>query len=181
MSKKILVTYASGFGTTKEIAEYIAKVFTENELDVEVLPAADVRDIAKYNGVVLGASIRAGNLLPQAVDFASRFKHALAKVPIAAFVVCLTMQEDTDENRKIVSCWLNPLREIITPFDTGYFAGQLIYKHLPFSERLLAQLMKQPEGDHRDWDKIRVWAMGLLPVLSGATCPVTGSDEKSVC
>jgi menaquinone-dependent protoporphyrinogen oxidase len=181
LGKKVLITYASGFGTTQEIAEFIGKVLTEKGIEVALAPASDVTDITAYDGVILGASIRAGNLLPAALNFASKFKYALAKIPVAAFVVCLTMQEDTEENRQIVSCWLNPLRELVTPFDTGYFAGQLVYKQLPFSNQLLAQLMKQPEGDYRDRDKIRAWALGLVPVLTGESCPVPKDGKKPVC
>jgi menaquinone-dependent protoporphyrinogen oxidase len=181
LARKILVGYASGFGTTKEIAEYVGKVLSEHDLEVELQALAEVKDISKYQGIVFGASIRAGNLLPAAMDFASRFKFALAKVPVAVFVVCLTMQEDTEENRAIVSCWLNPLREIITPFGEGLFAGRLIMKELPFAPGLLAKLIKEPEGDYRDWEKIKEWTEGLVPVLSGASCPIPEKGEKPIC
>jgi menaquinone-dependent protoporphyrinogen oxidase len=168
LSKKILIVYASGFGTTQEIAMDIGKVLTEIGLDVNVLSVNDVQDVSGYDGVVLGASIRAGNLLPQALEFARKNQEALKKVPFAAFVVCLTMQRETEENRRIVLCWTNPLRDIVEPFDIGLFAGRLILQQFPFPDPLLKELMAQSKSGSLDWDGMRSWAKGLVPVLGGA-------------
>jgi menaquinone-dependent protoporphyrinogen oxidase len=166
LNKKTLVAYASGFGTTKEIAEEIGKVLSEHGLDVDVRAVDDVKDLSRYHAIVLGASIRGGSLLPQAMDFLSRHHKALSKIPTAVFVVSLTMQKDTEENRRIVASWLHPLREIVKPIREEYFAGRLALKELPFAEPLLRELISQPEADWRDWDKIRAWARNLVPVLS---------------
>ena len=166
MSKKILIAYASGFGTTQEIALDIGKVLTELGLDVNVLAVSDVQDLSSYDGVVLGASIRSGNLLPQALDFARKIKRRSGN---SVRRVCRLPDhaERHARNRRIVLCWTNPLRDIVEPFDVGLFAGKLILKEFPFPDPILKELMAQGASEP-DWDKIRSWARGLVPVLSGA-------------
>jgi menaquinone-dependent protoporphyrinogen oxidase len=171
LNKKILIAYASGFGTTKEIAEDMGKELRNDGFDVDVQSVTNIKDISNYDGVIIGASIRAGALLSTAVKFADQFWQDLRKVPVALFVVALTMQADTPENRRIVSCWIEPVRDIIEPFNVGLFAGQLVLKELPFAEPLLKQLISQPDCDCRDWDKIHAWTSELVPVLRGNVPP----------
>ena len=55
--EQVLVTYASKYGATAEIAERIGQVLREAGLPVEVLPAGRVRDLSPYRAVVLGAAV----------------------------------------------------------------------------------------------------------------------------
>ena len=48
MEKKILVTYASKYGATKEIAEKIGEGLQQKGLQADVLPAGSIRDTAPY-------------------------------------------------------------------------------------------------------------------------------------
>jgi menaquinone-dependent protoporphyrinogen oxidase len=54
------------------------------------------------------------------------------------------------------------LREIVEPFAEGYFAGKMDYSKLKPLDRFIAKrLVKAPEGDFRNWDKIKSWALKL--------------------
>jgi hypothetical protein len=69
--------------------------------------------------------------------------------------------------RSHVSMWLNPVR----PVSEGLFEGGThIRKNSSFSDRLKFHLSilfgVWKEGDHRDWDTIRKWAMELKTLLS---------------
>jgi menaquinone-dependent protoporphyrinogen oxidase len=166
MSDKILVAYATAAGSTGEVAEAIGETLRDENMVVDVRRAKGVTDVSGYRAVVVGTGIRAGQ-----VAFLETHQEALSKVPVAYFVVCMTMKDDTEENRRTVAAYLNPVREKVPrvqPVDVGLFAGVVDYSKLPLPMKLIMKAMKKPEGDFRDWEVIRAWATGVRPVLLGA-------------
>ncbi|MBL7063605.1 MAG: flavodoxin domain-containing protein [Anaerolineae bacterium] len=168
MSLKILVAYASKCGSTGKVAEAIGQVLCEGSTAVDVCLAKDVTDVSSYQAVVVGSAIRAGRWLPEAVKFVETHQEALSQLPIAYFAVCLTLKDDTEENRRTVAAYLDPVREMVQPVDVGLFAGALDCSKLSLPLRLMMKVMKSPEGDFRDWDGIRAWAANVRPMLLGA-------------
>ena len=168
MSEKILVAYASKCGSTGEVAEAIGQTLCDAGAAVDVRLANDVADVSGYRAVVVGSAIRAGQWLPEATKFVETHQGALSRVPVAYFVVCLTMKDDTEENRRTVAAYLDSMREMVQPVDEGLFAGAMNYSKLALPIRLMMKAMKSPEGDFRDWDSIRAWAAGVHPTLLGA-------------
>jgi hypothetical protein len=72
--------------------------------------------------------------------------------------------------RPFVAEFLAPVRALVRPVSEGYFAGTLDIRKVPsFSNRLKFRLSVLfgvwAEGDHRDWDAIRLWAECLAPQL----------------
>ncbi|MBW7884512.1 MAG: hypothetical protein H3C34_18100 [Caldilineaceae bacterium] len=57
MSISVLVTYASKYGSTQEVAESVAAVLRDHELTVDLQPMPNVTALAGYDAVVLGAPI----------------------------------------------------------------------------------------------------------------------------
>jgi menaquinone-dependent protoporphyrinogen oxidase len=161
MSGKVLVTYGSWAGSTAGVAEAIGKALSEKGLDVEVRRAKEVRDASPYSAVIVGSAVRAGMLVAEAKRFVQAHRQALAKVPVAYFVCCLTMSEPTEANRKSADAYLNPLRAMVQPVDVGLFGGMLDVSKLP---KLLGMAMGKSPGagkDFRDWAAIRAWAEAL--------------------
>ena len=158
MKDKILVAYASRAGSTGEVSEVIGQVLREAGAAVDVRLAKDVTDLSPYRAVVVGSGIRVGKWLPEAVEFVERHREVLSRIPVAYFLVCLTLKEDTEENRREVSAYLDPVRDLVQPVDVGLFAGAMDYSKLPFILRLVMKAMKSPKGDFRDWEAIRAWA-----------------------
>jgi menaquinone-dependent protoporphyrinogen oxidase len=141
-------------------------VLRENGAQVEVRNVKDVDNPASYRALALGSAIRAGNLMPEAVEFVKTHQEALDKMPVAYFVVCATLQEDTEENRRVVAAYLDPLRELVEPVGEGLFAGAIDRSKLALPLRLILKAVKAGEGDWRDWDAIRAWAADVYPLLS---------------
>lgn len=96
-----------------------------------------------------------------------RNQAALKKLPIAYFLVCMTLCNDTEENRRTVS-YLDAVHRIVQPVDIGQFSGIFYYSKASLLMRLFMELLKAPEGDFRKWDEIRAWPAGLCPKLLGA-------------
>ena len=158
---KVLVAYATKAGSTGEVAEAIGQALCAGGAAVEVKPVKEVSDVSGYAGVVVGSAIRMGQWLPEAVKFVETHQEALSQVPVAYFAVCMTLAEDTEENRRTVAAYLDKVREMVQPVDVGLFAGTMDYSKLSFVFRLVIKAMKAPEGDFRNWDAIRDWATNL--------------------
>jgi menaquinone-dependent protoporphyrinogen oxidase len=162
VSKKILVAYASKAGSTAEIAEAIGKTLSAQGAQVDVLPIKKVTSLAGYQGVAIGSTIRIGRWLSEAVDFVSKHKAELSQVPTAYFLGCLTLKDDTAENRKTADAYLDPLRAIVQPVQVGLFAGKMDMSKLSMLDRWIVTAMKSPVGDFRDWNAINSWAAQLF-------------------
>lgn len=168
MPEKILVAYATRSGATAEVAQHIGRVLSEAGAMVEVCPTKEVDDLQSYRAVILGSAIRAGRWLPEAIRFVERHATALSQLPVAYFVVCLTMKDDTPENRRIVKGYLDPvLQQVpqVQPLEIGLFAGALSYGQLPLVARLMAKAAKAPQGDFRDWSAVAAWAASIRSAL----------------
>ena len=170
MSGNVLVVYGSKCGSTGEVAAAIGETLREAGVPVDVRPVKDVDDLSPYSAVVIGSAARMGRLLPEVVKFAERHRDTLKAKPTACFTVCLTLKDDTPENREKVSAYLDPLRAIAEPVSVGLFAGKLDYARLGFLLRFFMSRDRSgglAEGDYRDWEAIRTWARELAPALVG--------------
>lgn len=168
MSDKILVAYTTAAGSTGEVAKVVGEEISGGNGAVDVLRTKEVTDLGPYRAVVVGTGIRAGRVYRDTLAFLERHQAALNKVPVAYFVVCLTMTDDTEENRRTVETYVDQMREKapqVQPVDVGLFAGKMDYKAISLLPRLIIKAMKVSEGDFRDWDAIRAWVSGVRPTL----------------
>jgi len=184
MSDTVLVAYGTWAGSTAEVAEEIGKTLREAGLSVDVKSARDVDDASAYGGVVVGSGVRAGRLHPHVLKFLKAHGAALSEVPVAYFVVCLSMMKDTadndpdrlrsaasEEERREAMGYLDGARQAapeVEPVGMGLFGGVMDFSKLGVLMRFMMRTMKSPEGDYRDWDAIRAWAREIQPALSGA-------------
>ncbi len=166
LAPRILVAYATRAGSTAEVADAIGKKLAAGGALVDVKPVEKVQSIDGYLGVVLGSAIRRGAVLPEVTDFVKSHKDELGKIPVAYFIVCMILRENTEESRKKAASYLDSLRAEVNAVDTGMFAGKLDYSKLNFVDAFVVEhIIDTPEGDLRDWQKINDWAANLLPKL----------------
>ncbi len=171
INNKVLVTYASRFGSTAGVAEAIGKTLSEHGAQVDVLPMKSVTDLSPYQAVVAGSAINGGVWLPEAMQFMQMHQAKLRNKPFAAFLVCMTLtMKKGEQYRSNVSTWLDPVRALVRPVSEGLFAGALDISKIPsFSDRLKFRMSVLfgvwKEGDHRDWKEIKNWAESLVPLL----------------
>jgi menaquinone-dependent protoporphyrinogen oxidase len=167
MKSAILVTYSTRTGSTKGVSEFIGKTLTDLGESIDVLPMNEINNLSDYSAVIVGSAIQSGKWLPEASEFIVTHKDELKKMPVAAFLVCMTLAMPKGDNyRDAVSGWLDPVRSIISPIEVGLFKGALDIKKIPsFGDRLKFRLSVLfgvwKEGDHRDWDAIHDWTVNI--------------------
>ena len=166
---KILVTYATGFGSTAEVAEAIATALREHD-EVVVEQVHDVLSVRPYDAVVAGSPVRAGKWLRSATNFLANCESELAKKPVAYFTLSL-MARDEVGRQKVYQDVVGPIRERyskIKPVAVGVFGGAVDYERLPWLIRLVVKGANKKQGlpvegkiDYRDWNAITTWAKQL--------------------
>jgi menaquinone-dependent protoporphyrinogen oxidase len=162
---KILITYATKQGSTINIAQAIADELADDDIQVDVCHVSSVDSVDDFDAVVIGSPIRGGRWLPEAQEFIEVFRNALMQRPVALFSPCMTVIDDTPENRYTALAYLTPIRALLEPVSVGVFAGVINQNELPRHERWLMKLRHAPEGDFRDWTEICEWAGELKEKL----------------
>jgi len=168
MGNKILIAYATRYGSTGEVAQAIGNVFQQAGIEVDILNVNEVLDVTIYRGAVIGSAARMGRFYSAATRFVQQHVKDLSRIPIAYFYVGATMNQDTLENRKKAGVVLAPLRKAREPERIGFFGGKIDPKQLEPFWRFVVSFVKEGEmapGDHRDWVAIDTWAKSLIPIF----------------
>ena len=169
MSTAVLVGYATRYGSTQEVAEAVAATLRECGLAADIQPLREVRTLAGYSAVVLGAALYMYRWHKDARRFLSRHRQALTQRPVAVFALG-PVHDPYDEKEWQDSCaqldkelakfpWLAPVA-------LQMFGGKYDPEKLRFPINLLAG--EEPASDLRDWTAIRTWARNLATELEPA-------------
>jgi menaquinone-dependent protoporphyrinogen oxidase len=150
MQASILVAYASKKGSTAEVATFVGKRLREQGLVVDVRKAAEVEDLAFYDGVVLGGSLYFGRWHDDARAFLNRFRTALSDRPLAVFAVGpkTASPDDLAESHAQLDRALGD----VDPETVTVFGGVIDPAKLRFP------FNRMPASDARDWTAIAAWA-----------------------
>lgn len=177
MNNRILIAYASHFGSTADVAATIGDTLSTHDFSVDVKPIKDNPQIdgkallrsselrsSGYQAVLIGSAVQHGNWLPEAIDFVKANQQVLNRLPVALFCVHIQNLGNDDMSRQNRLAYLNEVRPLLQPVDEGYFAGKF--------DRRGAMLMLPgwlarfvPPLDFRNWKKICAWADGVGSTL----------------
>ncbi len=163
MGKKILVTYGTMSGSTAEVAQAVADEIKKEGIEVDVEQVENLKDLQGYDGVILGSAVRMFHILPKTRRFLRKHKRALQEIPVAYFLVCLTMSEDKPENIEQATKFAQPMISTKEPVSLGLFGGCI--NHEKMTDIFSLPMKQMPEEDHRDWEMIRAWARDLVPKM----------------
>ena len=161
MATNVLVAYASKHGTTREVAESIARTLEERGLAVEVGEAKRVREVGRHDAFVVGGGLYMGRWHADARRLLRRHRDELAGMRVAVFAMGPDSLEDAKvaESRKQLERALADTPEI-EPIAVGVFGGALEPEGWRFPFNHL------PAFDARDWEAIGRWAADLAGHLS---------------
>jgi menaquinone-dependent protoporphyrinogen oxidase len=162
---RVLVAYASKYGSTREIAEAVADTLRETGCEVDAVAAGSVTSLDGYSAAVVGGALYFFRWRKDARKFLARHRSALSGLPVAVFASGPI--EDTPEqfdrarsdlDRALAkAAWL-------TPVSIAVFGGRLEPSGLRFPDANPAMKNMQA-SDIRDWPQIRAWAESLVAQL----------------
>lgn len=159
---KVLVTAASKHGSTAEIARVIGEVLEERGLEVtEALPD-EVDTLEGYDAVVLGSAVYAGHWLKPATEFVQRFGDGLSGLQVWLFSSGPIGDPPKPEEDPVD---VAALMDETNAAGHRVFSGKLTRSGLSFGEKAIVLALRAPDGDFRDWDEIRSWAVEVAGAL----------------
>jgi menaquinone-dependent protoporphyrinogen oxidase len=159
---KVLVTVATKYGSTSEIARAIGDALRERHIEVTVAPIDQVTTVEDYDAVVAGSAVYAGHWMKAAKEFVEGNAHVLAARPTWLFSSGPIGDPPKPTEDPVDA---QPMVEATVARDHRVFGGKLDKRQLSFGERALVTALRAPEGDFRDWDEIRAWALGIADRL----------------
>jgi menaquinone-dependent protoporphyrinogen IX oxidase len=169
--KKILVTYVSHSGSTKEVAEFIGKEISAGDCQVDIKPVSEITDISSYDQVIAGGLVYRFGWHPEITKFLKDNSHLLIDRRTAIFVVGLRLVKTktleaigfpvfvdpnmlyipkNEEKLNILDSFSTmngymkqtlPTLKEIHPISLGFFCGKLDLKILSFPEQIIMRLL----------------------------------------
>ena len=82
---KVLVAYASKYGSTKGIADFIGERLRQDGVVVDVKDVEEVRSLAGYDAFVIGSALYMFHWMKEAKQFVSKNRAVLANHPVWLF------------------------------------------------------------------------------------------------
>ena len=166
----VLIAYSTVDGHTRHICERIAAGVRQQGFEVELAPIDDgpAVDLAAFDKIVIGASIRYGKHRPQVVDLINDNKDVLEGRPSAFFSVNVVARKP-EKNQPSTNPYLQKFLKQIEwqPQHLAVFAGKIDYPRYSFWDRqairFIMWMTKGPTDpqavvEFTDWNKVDEFA-----------------------
>lgn len=161
--RRILVLYATREGQTEKVAHYISQHLEQGGAQVQFHNAAESSaqslDLASFDLLVFGASMHAGGLEKEIVQFINAHKQQITTRSRSFFLVLLSA---ATKERSLREQWLADAREkmaeqlTVSFDDTEMIAGALTYSKYPLPLKWLMRRIAKKAGEgtdiHRDYE-----------------------------
>jgi len=177
MQDKVLVCYASRYGSTGEIAEKISEILQSHSATVEVVNLKNdkVKDLESFDLVIVGSGIQMGKWTKEPLKFLKKNRDILSRKKVALFVSCMsaTKPETCDQGRRDYLEKIDADFPEINPISMGLFGGLIDpSRGGVMTKGIMKALLMEfaPKGevppdyvDLRDWEQIQLWTENLIP------------------
>lgn len=160
---KVLVSVASKHGATSEIAAAIATELSAAGHQPVVVHPEDVHELDGVGAVVLGSAVYAGHWLKPARQLAERLESQLTGQPVWLFSSGPLGDPPMPDGDALD---VTAIESQTHACEHRVFSGRLDRSTLGFGEKALVRALRAPEGDFRDWDEIRRWAVSIAAQVS---------------
>jgi menaquinone-dependent protoporphyrinogen oxidase len=173
---RVLVAYASRYGSTQGIAERIAAALRQRGIDATVEAADRAGDPAGYDAAVIGSATYMLHWMRQATKFVRRHAKTLASRPVWLFSSGPLGTKTQDEKGRDLCEVMEPkeiaeFRETVKLKGHRVFFGEMDAAKLGFWHKLLFKMPANrdgslfPQGDFRNWTEIDSWAGSIAQSL----------------
>lgn len=166
MSMKILVGFASRYGSTEDTAHMIAETLRNESFEVDALKIKEVKSLTDYQAIILGAPLFMFHWHKDVLKFLSTHQEILMDKFIAIFALGPTHDPyDEQEWRDSWSQLNNELASFswLKPVEVEMFGGKYDPAYLKFPLKMMAG--KTPASDIRDFEAVKAWAGKLAEKL----------------
>lgn len=160
---KVLIVYASKYGSTGGVAEAIADAFRERGHEADLHEAASATAPDGHDAVVVGSGVYMGSWLKPAVTYLDTHAASLLVRPVWLFGVGPLGAENPQPAGEPQGT--AELVERVGARSYQTFTGALDRGRLSLIDKMVARAVKAPDGDFRDWPAIRAWAHGVADAL----------------
>lgn len=168
-AQRILIAYATTDGHTLHICQRLQQVMEGlgNQVTVSLLAQADALDLASFDRIVVGASIRYGHHQPLVAEFINRHQALLESRPSAFFsvnIVARKPNKNTPETNPYCRKFLKSVAW--KPALAAVFAGKLNYPiYGPLDRLMIRFIMLITKGptdpktvvEFTDWGKVEAF------------------------
>lgn len=173
-----MIVYGTRYGAAASTSQEIANILRQKGLEVEVVNAKEekIKDVAKYDLVIVGSGIQIHRWTGEPEDFLKKYQQQLANKKVALFVCCGSAS-DKDKPGAAEQARRKYLEEKaakyhLQPVALGLFGGVFNFNKVPWfakkgleAERpKIAAAYKETEPgvyDTRDLNAVRAWAEEL--------------------
>lgn len=141
---RILLVYSSTDGQTRHICERLRQLVAQQGHAATLVPLAeaDALDLAAFDKIVIGASIRYGKHQPAVAQFIARHQALLERTPSAFFSVNIVARKPEKSRPDSNPYLIKFLRQITwQPRLVEVFAGKLDYPRYRFFDRQMIRLI----------------------------------------
>ena len=161
----VLVAYASKRGSTAEIAETVAATLRREGLGVCLERCEDVRNLDRYDAVVLGSAVYMKRWQGDARHFLKKHRKALKQMPFWVF-----SSGPVGDPAKDNPEWVEPPKLAEKVEDLGgkghaVFGGCLPAEPKGMMERAMVDRVPREFRDRRNWGEIRGWTKQIASEL----------------
>lgn len=143
-AQRILIAYSTTDGHTLRICQRLQQVMEAlgSQVTVSLLAQADALDLASFDRIVVGASIRYGHHQPLVTEFVNRHRALLESRPSAFFTVNIVARKP-DKNTPETNPYCRKFLQSVAwkPALTAVFAGKLDYPRYGFIDRQMIRFI----------------------------------------
>jgi len=151
---KTAVIYSSKHGTTEKIANYIAEKLTKtNEVELFSLKKITSLDISRYDKIILGTPIYAGQPVKNMKNFCKTNESILLQKKICLFICGM---EPTKEQQEKELKEAFPETLIKSAAITSFLGGEFLFEKMNFLEKfIIKKIVKTKTSSSRiDWESV---------------------------
>ena len=188
---RILIVYATGFGQTLKVVNFLAERFRALSHSVDVREAAQEPDPSGFDAVIVASSIRVGAYASPVLGYARRYRAALSARPSAFLSVSMAAASTINREAAFAD-----LRKRVATFEqkTGWHpvivhhvAGAVPFTRYGFLTKWIMKRIGQKEGrgadtsrdyEYTDWGDLSRFAESFLASIGAVPAPAAASGRR---
>lgn len=168
MSQHVLVAYATKYGSTAELARFVATTLRGEGLAAEALSVSEVTEVDRYDAVLIGSALYMGRWRRDAGRFARHHQKALRERAVWGFSSGPLDPSASDSD-------IPPVPSARRAMDRVRARGHVTFggKLETGAEGRVARMILDEGrgGDFRDFDAVAEWARGIAAEIKELESP----------